>query len=92
MCISRRLFGDLAEWTWGSLASFRRRFGVLTEWSWGSRLYRGAFRYGKAPSSLAVGVVRRLVPQNVSQLKPGSCSSGEWFPKGSHSCSVTRLP
>ena len=36
MCNSRRLFGDLAEWTWGSGGSKWRPFGDLGEWTWGS--------------------------------------------------------
>jgi len=36
MCNSRRLFGDLAEWTWGSDWTKWRAFGDLREWTWGS--------------------------------------------------------
>ena len=36
MCNSRRLFGDLTEWTWGSDRSKWRPFGDLGEWTWGS--------------------------------------------------------
>ena len=36
MCNSRRLFGDLAEWTWGSDGTKWRAFGDLSEWTWGS--------------------------------------------------------
>ena len=33
---SRRLFGDFAEWTWGSDGTKWRAFGDLSEWIWGS--------------------------------------------------------
>ena len=36
MCNSRRLFGDLAEWIWGSGVPNWRPFGDLGEWTWGS--------------------------------------------------------
>lgn len=36
MCNSRRLFGDFAEWTWGSDRTKWRFFGDLREWTWGS--------------------------------------------------------
>ena len=87
---SRRLFGDLAEWTWGSTGAKWREFGDLSEWTWGFGCVWRAFK-GKRASSGRPGGKR------VARFPKSSHSRGHelgtvWpgFPKGSHNCSGGR--
>ena len=90
MCNSRRLFGDLAEWTWGSPGSKWRAFEDLSEWIWGSGRVWRTFGAKWATSGHPDG-------ERVARFPKKSHSRGhplglvwQWFPKGSHSCSGER--
>ena len=60
MCNSRRLFGDLAEWTWGSASAKWRLFGDLAEWTWGTGPVWRTFGAEGAPSGCPGG--ERVAP------------------------------
>ena len=64
MCNSRRLFGDLAEWTWGSAGAKWRAFGDVSEWTWGSGLVWRTFGAEWAASGRPHGERVARFPKN----------------------------